>query len=86
MLENNLVLSIIISSISTLFIHISNRKEEDRGVPINKNEIIKTFGIIFIVCNALLFFKKNKMTGGSMPGVNLPSGENLLTHSSRPPF
>lgn len=86
MLENNLFLSVIISLLSTLFIHISNRKEEDRGNPINKNEIIKTFGIIFIVCNTMFFFKKNKMTGGSMPGVNLPSGENLLTHSSRPPF
>ena len=86
MLENNLVLSVLISSISTLFIHIANKKEENRGEPINKNEIIKIFGIIFIVCNAFFFFKKNKMSGGSMSAVNMPSGENLLTHSSRPPF
>lgn len=86
MLENNLVLSVLISSISTLFIHIANKKEENSVEPINKHEIIKIFGIIFIVCNAFLFLKKNKMSGGSMSTVNMPSGENLLTHSSRPPF
>lgn len=87
MLDNNFVLSILISSISTLFIHIANKKDENREIPINKNEIIKIFGIIFIVCNAFFFLKKNKMSGGgNMSSINLPSGENLLTHSSRPPF
>ena len=85
MLNNNLVLSFLISALSTLFIHIS-KNDEHINMPINKNDIVKNFGIIFIVSNILLFLKKNKMSGGGVTNFKMPSGENLLTHSSRPPF
>ena len=84
MLNNNLVLSFLISALSTLFIHICNKSNET--IPINKNDIVKNFGIIFIISNVFFFLKKNKMSGGGVNNLKMPSGENLLTHSSRPPF
>ena len=84
MLNNNLVLSFLISSLSTLFIHISDKNDEN--IPINKNDILKNFSIIFIVSNIFFFLKKNNMSGGGVNNLKMPCGENLLTHSSRPPF
>lgn len=86
MLNNNIVLSFLISLISTLFIHICNKTQEEKYNEINKSELIKTFIIIFIVSVSLLFLRKNKMSGGGITMNNLRSGENLLTHSARPPF
>lgn len=85
MLNNNLVLSFLISLMSTIFIKITNKKLENINNEITKKEILKIFGIIFIVCNIFFFLKKNNLNGGARP-INMPSGESLLTHSSRPPF
>lgn len=83
MLNNNLILSVLISSLSATTIHMMNKNNMEYN---DKNDIVKNFFVIFIVTNIFFFLKKNsKMTGGSSM-MNIQSGESLLSHSSRPPF
>tara|TARA_Y100000590_G_C15299696_1_gene855814 strand:- start:408 stop:641 length:234 start_codon:yes stop_codon:yes gene_type:complete len=77
MLENNLIFSLVLSSIITGLYYLFSNKNNDKYNEM-KNNLILLFGISFIVTFLLkiCIAKDNKIS----------SGENLLTHSSRPPF
>jgi len=77
MLENNLIFSLVLSLIITCLYYLFSNKNNDKYNEM-KNNLILLFGISFIVTFLLkiCITKDNKIS----------SGENLLTHSSRPPF
>ena len=84
MLNNNIFLSILISTLSSLLIYISIYKDQDKEL--YKNDIIKIFFIIFSICLGTITLKNKCISGSNDQLINLPSGETSLTHYSRPPF
>ena len=87
MLDNNLFYSIILSSLVTLVIYfITNRSETTNESAYDIKELIKIFMIIFIINFCLNYLRSNNSSESTGSNIIHPSGESLLTHSSRPPF
>ena len=79
MLDNNLIFSLITSLISTFLFYLFANKSSRNENEDKRNELLFLFGIIFIVTFILKIFSQGENT-------KLTSGENSLSHSSRPPF
>lgn len=86
MLDNSLIFSLLISSLSTVGIYfLTNRKKFNNDSEYESKELLKIFSIIFVVCFSINYLKNGGFSGNNTP-TSMRSGEAMLTHSSRPPF
>ena len=87
MLDNSLIFSLVISSLSTLSIYfLTNRNNYKNESNYESKELLKIFSIIFIFTFGILYIKNRGISETISPSGNMRSGEHLLSHSSRPPF
>ena len=76
-LENNLVFSLTLSFMITVIYYFIINDNKYQNETEKRNQMILLFGICFIISFGMKF---------SICTKNIKSGENLLTHNSRPPF
>ncbi len=87
MLNNNLLFSIIFSSISTSLIYLTtNRSKTTKETLYTNKDISIIFLINFCSCCLLNHLRKGEMFSKKTSNTNLNSSDTILTHSSRPPF
>ena len=77
-LENNLVFSLTLSFVITVIYYFITNDNKLQNETEKRNQMILLFGICFIISFGMKFSITNTK--------NIKSGENLLTHNSRPPF
>tara|TARA_B100001094_G_C17969321_1_gene689480 strand:+ start:433 stop:678 length:246 start_codon:yes stop_codon:yes gene_type:complete len=79
-LENNLVFSLTLSFVITVIYYFitNDNNNKFQNETEKRNQMILLFGICFIISFGMKFSICNNK--------NIKSGENLLTHNSRPPF
>ena len=78
MLNNNLIFSLIVSLMSTTIFYFT-KVNKDNNQHEKKQDIIVLFGIIFVSTFVLKMYLSDEKP-------KVISGENTLSHSTRPPF
>ena len=88
MLNNNLILSLIVSSLSTLFIYMStNRSQNTKESLYSNKDTTIIFSINIAVTYLFLHLRgKSKLVKEGGGGIQPLSTESIMSHSSRPPF
>lgn len=81
MFDNNLIFSFILSFTNTLIYYLFNKKKD-----LNNKDTIQELLIVFGITFALCFFMKSLSSSEVKSIVNKPSGDVILTQSTRPPF